>query len=162
MMLYRRRIALIALVVGSFLLDRLGKVWVQKTMTDGQSIPVIQDVFHITYVYNPGAAFSLFQEHPVPLLILTATLFFVFLFYGLSKRSLSWWDVSSLGLILGGALGNIADRMMHGQVVDFLDFTLIDYPIFNLADAFIFIGIGLFLIQYVLHSRHSHYKLSDQ
>lgn len=160
MLLYKRRIYLIGLVVFFFLADRIGKEIVQHTMSVGESIPIFEGVFHITFVYNPGAAFSLFHQHPVPLLVLTSVLFLAFLLYSLGKKSLSLLEVYALGMILGGALGNIGDRLLLGQVVDYLDFTLIDYPIFNLADTFIFIGICLLCYYYVFQSRHNHLPIS--
>lgn len=160
MLLYRRRIYLIGLVVTFFLLDRLAKDMVQHKLMVSESIPVLPDVFHITYVHNPGAAFSLFHQYPSALLILTSILFLAFLLYSLLKKSLSLQEVFALGLILGGALGNIADRLMLGQVIDYLDFRIIDYPIFNLADAFIFCGICLLSVYYVFQSKRNDIPVS--
>ena len=83
-----------------------------------------------------------------------------FLAYSLMKKSLSMQEVFALGMILGGALGNIGDRLLLGQVVDYLDFTWIDYPIFNLADAFIFCGICLLAFHYVFQNRRNDLKLT--
>lgn len=146
---YRRRIFLLFWVVLFFLLDQGCKIWVQTAMGHGQSFAIIPDVFHITLVHNTGAAFSLLNNQPAFLLGLTLVLFVGFLVYALRKPVLSRYEVAALALIMGGALGNIADRVMLGRVVDFLDFTLIDYPIFNLADVFIFSGICLVLYRYV-------------
>lgn len=160
MLVYRRRIYLICLVVLFFLLDRGGKTWVQNHLAAGESLRLFPDVFHITFVHNSGAAFSMFQQYPIALLILTSVLFAIFLLYSLSRKLLSLWEVYALSLILGGALGNISDRLTVGRVIDYLDFVLIDYPIFNLADVFIFLGITLLLIHYVLQNRQDTVKLS--
>lgn len=144
---YARRIILLGLVVFLFLLDQLSKALFHRWLEVGQSIPVAQDIFHFTLVHNKGAAFSLFQEQPLLLLGFTLFLFLGFLIYALKRPLLQQAEMVSLSLILGGALGNIADRLTLGYVVDFLDFTLIDYPIFNLADIFIFCGIVLMIIR---------------
>ncbi len=137
--------SLILLMLVFFLLDRLVKNWVVTAMAPGQSMAVIPDVFHITFVYNTGMAFSLFKEHPGVLLFLTSLLFLGFLIYSLQKSVLTRIECLGFSLILGGALGNIADRVLVGKVIDYLDVTLIHYPIFNLADAFIFCGV-LFIV----------------
>lgn len=161
MLSYRRRIHLITWIVFLFLVDRGVKEWVQHQLFQGDSIPIIPHVFHITFVHNSGAAFSLFREHPLPLLWVTIGLFSIFLFYSLLKPQLNQWEVSALSLILGGALGNIADRLMLGRVIDYLDLAWIDYPIFNLADVFIFCGICLFISHYVFQTRKNHLQLSS-
>jgi signal peptidase II len=144
---YARRIILLGMVVFLFLIDQVSKSLCHQWLDLGQSVPVIQDVFHLTLVHNKGAAFSLFQEQPVLLLCFTFVLFLGFLVYALRRPLLQQAELISLSLILGGALGNIADRLTLGYVVDFLDFTLIDYPIFNLADVFIFCGIVMMIIR---------------
>lgn len=136
-----------------FLLDRLIKNKIQHGMHLGESVPVIDQVFHITYVQNAGAAFSLFHSQPQLLLSVTVLLFAGFLVYCLKKSVDHWMEPLAMGLILGGALGNIIDRMMIGRVVDYLDVTCINYPVFNLADAGIFCGILILLWH---HWRHIH------
>ncbi|MBY0403495.1 MAG: signal peptidase II [Cyanobacteria bacterium] len=154
--LNRHRIYLLASVVTFFLLDRFSKDWVQSNLVPGETYPIIPQIFHLTFVHNKGAAFSLFSQHPLPLLIFTSALFLSFLVYCLAKRNLWLWEVRAFGLILGGALGNIADRFMMGRVVDFLDFVVIDYPIFNLADVFIFIGVTFILIEIFHQKQRKH------
>jgi signal peptidase II len=144
---YARRMILLGMVVFLFLLDQVSKVLFHRWLDVGQSVPIVQDVFHFTLVHNKGAAFSLFQEQPILLLCFTLFLFLGFLIYALKRPLLQKAEMISLSLILGGALGNIADRLTLGYVVDFLDFTLIDYPIFNLADVFIFFGIVMMIIR---------------
>ncbi len=127
----------------SFLLDRLSKQWVmdQFQLTNPpQSWPIWQNVFHFTYVTNRGAAFSLFQgEGWLRWLSLLVTLGLIY--YGLFGAPLRAWEQAGYGFMLGGASGNGFDRLTTGQVVDFLDFRLIHFPVFNLADVAINIGL---------------------
>jgi signal peptidase II len=140
----KNRFFWIAAIVG-LLLDRLTKLWVVKTMTLYQSIPLISGVFHFTYVVNKGAAFSLFQG--------SLWLRWLSLGVSLGLMALAWfgprlirWEQLGYGFILSGALGNGIDRFVLGHVVDFLDFRLINFPVFNLADVFINVGIVCLLI----------------
>ncbi|MCL6477299.1 MAG: signal peptidase II [Peptococcaceae bacterium] len=126
------------------LLDQASKMYVMSTMIQGQSIPVIENVFHITYIHNPGAAFSLLAYRTtffitVTLLVIAGILIFYW------KRGVKSGPLPvALGLIAGGALGNLVDRVRFGEVVDFLDFRV--WPIFNLADSAIVAGAGLLVI----------------
>jgi signal peptidase II len=111
----------------------------------GQTIPLWPDVFHFTYVTNKGAAFSLFSESGGWLrwlsLIVSLGLIALAVFTRLDR-----WEQAGYGFVLGGALGNGIDRFVAGEVVDFLDFRLIRFPVFNLADIFINVGIICLLI----------------
>ncbi|HEY9825454.1 MAG TPA: signal peptidase II [Stenomitos sp.] len=132
----------------SFLLDRLSKQWIVdhfQLTNPPQSLPIWQDVFHITYVTNKGAAFSLFQgEGWLRWLSLLVTL--ALIYYGLFGTPLRAWEQAGYGFLLGGAAGNGVDRMLTGQVVDFLDVRLIHFPVFNLADIAINIGLACLFI----------------
>ncbi|MBE9042099.1 lipoprotein signal peptidase [Oscillatoriales cyanobacterium LEGE 11467] len=127
------------------ILDRLTKYWVVQSMTLSQSIPLWSGVFHLTYVTNTGAAFSLFSG--------SVWLRWLSLLVSLGLMALAWFgpgltpsEQAGYGLILGGAMGNGIDRFATGEVVDFLDFRLIRFPVFNLADVFINIGIIFLLV----------------
>lgn len=111
-----------------------------------QSIAVWPGIFQITFVYNTGAAFSLFEQYPSLLLGVTLVLFLVILTIALSRSTMSRIETIGFSMVLGGALGNIADRLSQGKVVDFLDFVCILYPVFNLADSFIFLGVCILLL----------------
>jgi signal peptidase II len=137
---------LLGLMAMFFLLDRLVKAVVQARLSLGESIPLIPQVFHITYVQNTGVAFSLFKDHPGILTLANSLFFAGFLAYALSRKAYNGWLIAIFSLILGGALGNLWDRLTLGAVIDYLDVTVIRYPVFNLADAFIFSGISLLII----------------
>ncbi len=134
----------------SLILDHLTKFWVVQTFeltVPPETIPLWPGVFHFTYVINTGAAFSLFSNGGI------LWLRWLSLGVSLALMAMAWfgprfnyWEQVGYGLILGGALGNGIDRFVSGHVVDFLDFRLIQFPIFNLADVSINIGIICLLI----------------
>ncbi len=112
----------------------------------GESWPLWPGVFHFTFVVNPGAAFSLFRESGewlrwVSLLVSLA----LFVVAWLGPR-FSRWEQWGFGFIFSGAFGNGIDRFAAGKVVDFLDFRLINFPIFNMADVFINVGVACLLL----------------
>ncbi len=142
---YRAFLLLLMLVF--FALDQWIKSLVLQEMTLGESIPLWSQVFHLTYLENSGAAFSLLQEHPEFLTGMSSLFFLGFFVYAMTRRGLTRLEFATFALVLGGALGNLWDRFSRGQVVDYLDLTIINYPVFNLADSFIFCGIVLLIIQ---------------
>ncbi len=114
-----------------------------RWLAEGQSIPVIRDVFHFTLVYNTGIAFGLFHEHSFFLLFLiTASLVVLALVYR-AMASQGALAKLSMVLIFGGAIGNWIDRVRVHAVIDFLDFRV--FPVFNLADTSITLGVVCYL-----------------
>jgi signal peptidase II len=130
----------------SLMLDQLTKYWVVQGMELSQSIPLWEGVFHLTYVTNKGAAFSLFTGGVVWLRWLSLLVSLGLMALALLGPLMNTWEQAGYGFVLGGALGNGIDRFAAGEVVDFLDFRLIQFPIFNLADVFINVGIVCLLI----------------
>ena len=127
--------------LGLLIADQAVKHLVRTTMVQGQSIPIIENIFHITYIENPGAAFGILANQRMLFLILTAVIVgvMIYLYCSLSnKKSLT---AISLGIVVSGAIGNFIDRFMQGTVTDFLDFRI--WPIFNIADIAICVGLAL-------------------
>jgi len=134
-------------------LDQVTKFWVAGRMQLFESFPVVPGYFHITYVRNPGAAFGLFAEAHGVLrmsLLIGVSLLAVGLLTVFFLRSPHADRLSRLAavLVMGGAIGNLIDRLRVGEVIDFLDVFVgrHHWPAFNLADSAITIGIGLFVL----------------
>ncbi|MBO8171124.1 MAG: signal peptidase II [Bacillaceae bacterium] len=136
-----------------FVVDQLSKLAVLKWMNEGETIPIWEGVFHFTSHRNRGAAFGILQDQRWFFIIVTIIVVVGIIYYIQTSREMNGRMAWALPLILGGALGNFADRLMTGEVVDFLDFRLINYPIFNIADSAIVIGVGLFILDTFLESK---------
>jgi len=123
--------------------DQLTKFIIHKNLLLNQSFPIIKGVFHLTLIHNRGAAFGILRNQ-IPLFIFTSVLAISLIYFYLKKDKQKKLSIItlSLSLILGGALGNLVDRIFLGYVVDFLDFRV--WPVFNLADSAITMGAILF------------------
>ncbi|MTJ10825.1 signal peptidase II [Anabaena sp. UHCC 0204] len=130
----------------AFLFDQMTKYWVVQTFALGQTLPLLPGIFHFTYVTNTGAAFSLLSGKVEWLRWLSLGVSLVLMSIAWFGPLLNFWDQLGYGLILGGAIGNGIDRFALGYVIDFLDFRLINFAVFNMADSFISIGIVCLLI----------------
>ncbi len=124
-----------------FAADRLTKYFIIKSLALGQSIEVIPNIFHITPVFNNGAAFGVFRDCGLFFIIFSFTVIALILLIVSRSPRLDRLTAVSLALILGGAAGNLIDRMRFGYVIDFLDFRI--WPVFNIADSCITIGVAL-------------------
>lgn len=132
---------LILITGGVLILDQITKYLAQTYLMEVGSIPLILDVFHLTYVENTGAAFSLLTGKISFFIIITALALAVSL-YVYFRVDQKWVLLRfGLALVMGGALGNLLDRMRHGYVVDFFDFRV--FPVFNVADSAIVLGAVL-------------------
>ena len=121
-------------------IDQVSKFYIQTHMMLGISIPVIQDIFHITYILNAGAAFGLFENQTVFFVIIAICMVIAAIyFYPRIPKQYSLLRFGT-GLIVGGAIGNVIDRIKTGYVVDFFDFRI--WPIFNIADIGIVCGVS--------------------
>jgi len=148
---------LFSVAAGVVLLDQVTKAIVQSLFFFGESVPVIPGFFNLTFIRNPGAAFGFLSwGNPslvTPLFVLISLVVAGGIFYYYRKTDpdnrLHRWGLS---LILGGAIGNMVDRVRFQSVVDFLDFYAGDHhwPAFNVADSAITIGVGLILLEMVL------------
>lgn len=130
--------------------DQITKVWITRIFEYGDSHPVTS-FFNLVLVYNKGAAFSFladqggWQRYFFTIVGIGASLFIVYLIRKHAGQRLFCW---ALALILGGAIGNVIDRLMYGHVIDFLDFHANNWhwPAFNVADSAIFVGAALFIV----------------
>jgi signal peptidase II len=139
----------------SALLDQITKLTVDARMDFSDRIPVIDGFFYLTHVRNPGAAFGLFGDAPVAIrltMFIGITLVAIAMIVSFYRKLAPGdrFSALSLGLILGGAVGNLVDRVFRGEVVDFLNFRLwggYQWPDFNLADSFIVVGVAFLVIE---------------
>ncbi|MFQ5767951.1 MAG: signal peptidase II [Acidobacteriota bacterium] len=142
------------LAVAVLFLDQITKSIMTAWLAPRRSLVVLPGLFDLSYVRNPGAVFGLFRSLADPwrsallTLVPMAAIFFVFRLASLIPRS-RLRPLSALGLILGGAVGNLVDRIRLGSVIDFLDVYLgrHHWPAFNVADACICTGVGLLLLE---------------
>jgi len=140
----REKIYSIAAVV--IMIDQIVKLLIRTKMKLNTSIPIIPDIFNLTYTENKGAAFSILQNTQILLIIVGLVFLYLLDYYIKKEKKFSKLSIISLGLIIGGIVGNLVDRILLHAVVDYLDFTLINFPIFNIADSCITIGVIIFMI----------------
>lgn len=138
----------IVLVLG-ILLDQLSKLIVIKNLDFAASINIIKNFFRLTYVKNTGAAWSILQNNRFLLIIITIFVLIGLIYYiyknGKEKDNIIY------GLLIGGIIGNLIDRICYGYVIDFLDFNIFGYafPIFNVADMLIVISIFIMIFKLI-------------
>ena len=143
----RRRLGLLMSVAAVVLVaDVVTKVLAVKMLTPGQPVPIIGETVTWTLVRNSGAAFSMATSYTWVLTLIASTVVLGIIW--MSRRLVSPWWAVGLGMILGGALGNIRDRVVYGHVIDYADFHLGSWRpflVFNLADAAITLGVVFIL-----------------
>jgi signal peptidase II len=130
------------------LLDQLTKVWAVDRLKDQQPIVWIQGVFELSYVENRGAAFGLFQNQRILFLICMLVVLvaaaYIYVKLPAEKRFI---PMRTIAVFVGaGAVGNAIDRIFRGYVVDFFYFSLIDFPVFNVADIYVTVSMAFFLL----------------
>lgn len=138
---------MLILVVVFLIIDVCSKLVVSNLMNVNDSIIVIKNFFNITYVRNTGAAFSIFAGRIWMLIIVSITIISLIVYYVYKNKPKNKLEMVGYSMILGGAIGNFIDRVVYGYVIDFFDFYIFgyDYPIFNMADSFIFVGVILLI-----------------
>jgi signal peptidase II len=114
-----------------------------RTHHPGASIPLIKNILHISVVFNTGAAFGMLQQKTTFLIYIGLVFIFIFLLLAISEKRKSKLFFIACGLIIGGALSNLYDRIFLGFVVDYIDIRI--WPVFNIADSCISCGVGLML-----------------
>jgi signal peptidase II len=127
-----------------FILDQLTKSYVITHFDLHRSVSVINHILSITYSRNTGGAFSILNKYPAFFLIPPTLLIVASVLYFRRIKALSIYYQLALGLILGGAMGNLADRICFGGVIDFIHFSF--WPTFNVADIAVTVGVGIMVI----------------
>jgi signal peptidase II len=159
------RLSSLAIAASVFVIDRITKLWIEANVSAYDSFNVIPGFFDIVHAKNRGAAFGIFAEGDsqlrTVLLIGVSLAVLAFITVALLRPSKSGigatrLTVHGLSLVMGGALGNIYDRIVHGMVTDFLEFYVGDYRFaaFNIADSAISVGAGLLILDMWLTRNH--------
>jgi signal peptidase II len=133
----------------TILIDQLTKVLAESLLNFGIRQTIIDGFFYLTLVYNRGAAWSILSGNRWFLVLVSTVATIGFITYYLKRLNNSKSTLLlALSLIIGGTFGNLIDRALYGQVIDFLDFIIIgyNYPVFNFADTFLVVGMGLLII----------------
>ena len=145
----------LAVIIVTVFLDQLTKFLTVLHLKPIDTLPIIEDVFHLTYVENTGAAFGMMKDARWVFMI-TSTLAIIGILgymihrYYVKKEKLHWAEALSLSLIVGGGIGNMIDRTMLGYVVDMIDCRFINFAVFNVADSFVCIGAGLMILYLIV------------
>ncbi|MCB1069745.1 MAG: signal peptidase II [Kiritimatiellae bacterium] len=144
------------LAIGILVLDQWTKHSVRADFRLGESIPVIDGFFNLTYVRNTGAAWGMLGGQNTVLTLLSLVMLGVMLVYRRSFLNDTLEHRVALGLLIGGILGNLMDRIRQGWVTDFFDFYIgnAHWPCFNIADAAICTGVGIYLLSALWIKRH--------
>ena len=139
------------------LADILSKAAAVRFFQPLETYPIIKDVFHLTYCRNTGAAFSIFSGNTKLLAFISVLMIALILVYIISKKPQNRLLLMSFSMIVAGGIGNVIDRIFRGYVVDFFDFRLINFAIFNVADIFVCCGVAL-LALYIIKTEGSEKK----
>lgn len=143
------KISTIALMIA---IDLLSKLYFQNYFeAGGENITLINNVLGLTYLKNTGAAFGMLGDNTVLLIIFTVVFLAIFAFIDFHYKSSNGWYIAGFSLIVGGAIGNFVDRIVFGYVRDFIELKFIDFPIFNLADTFLTVGVICYIVYLVFY-----------
>jgi len=138
-------------VIGIVAIDRATKYLAVLYLKEIDTFPIISGALHLTYHENEGAAFGILREHRWIFMSISALTIVFLIAYIIKCSKQSRFICICLAMVAGGGIGNMIDRVMSGYVVDFIDFRLINFAVFNGADSFICIGSALLLI-YLIYS----------
>ncbi|MCQ2958189.1 MAG: signal peptidase II [Candidatus Gastranaerophilales bacterium] len=140
----RNRIIFFVITVLTLLIDQISK-YVIELQPINEKVTIIPHLISFEKVYNSGAAFSIMQNNTF-ILIFISLVVLGFVFWHIFKNEVKLIEIIALGLISGGAIGNLIDRVFHGFVIDFIQTEFITFPIFNFADTFINIGVIILIV----------------
>ena len=129
-------------------IDQMVKIIVSSTLKLNYSNEIISNVFNLTYVQNDGAAWSIFSGNRLFLIFVAIMSIILIYVYFIKNKKLTNFENITYGLLLGGIIGNLIDRIIFGYVIDYLDFLIFNYnfPIFNFADICIVVSVFLLII----------------
>ncbi len=152
--MYRSNITLLGWSAIIVLIDQFTKMLIKQSMREGEHIEIINNVLRLTYVKNPGMAFGIQIGGNLFYTVFASIACIIILAYFFRLRPENFWARFALASILGGAIGNLVDRFRFHEVVDFIDFVLIHWPVFNVADIAVFIGMTILIIVVIFDKGH--------
>ena len=130
--------------------DQATKFAAAAALRDIETFPLIKGVLHFTYVENRGAAFGMFSDKRWIFMVLSSVALVAIAVFTVINRKGRMMTNVALAMIFGGGVGNMIDRFASGFVIDFIDFRLINFWVFNVADSFVCIGCGLLILSLIL------------
>jgi len=136
----------IIIIILSVAADQLTKYLAVANLSGQPSYPFIKDVLHFTYVENRGAAFGMLADHRWVFMVISVVAILAVVVWLIKDKTSGPWFRSAAGLIVGGGIGNMIDRVLLGYVVDFIDVVCIDFYVFNVADSCVCVGCAMFLL----------------
>lgn len=152
---------MIGIILGGIALDQLTKLLAVRYLMPVDTVPLWENVLHLTYVENTGAAFGTMKDARWVFLILSSVAIIgiaLYLFFGYARTTLA---TVAFSMIVSGGIGNMIDRIALGYVIDFIDFRLIHFAVFNGADSFVCVGAGLLVLSLILDILHEKKEKQD-
>ncbi len=152
---------MIGIILGGIALDQLTKFLAVRYLMPVDTVPLWENVLHLTYVENTGAAFGMMKDARWVFLILSSVAIVgiaLYLFFGYARTTLA---TVAFSMIVSGGIGNMIDRIALGYVIDFIDFRLIHFAVFNGADSFVCVGAGLLVLSLILDILHEKKEKQD-
>lgn len=157
---------MIYLIVAAALLaaDIFTKILAENILKSAVTIPIINNILHLTYLENRGIAFGLFSGGRIVFVVISAVILAVlaFVVFKTEKPLRTVWLKGGSALIFGGAIGNMIERVTKGYVVDFIDFRIIDFPVFNIADIAVCVGAGMLIVHFLFAEAKNADKTEEQ
>lgn len=143
-----KKVYIIALII--YIIDQISKSIISTYLKLNQSIIIIKDFFYLRYINNTGASWGILSNSRILLIILSLLAIIIIIRYMYSFKKTKM-NIIGFGFVLGGILGNLSDRILYGYVKDFLDFIIFnyDFPVFNIADIFIVLGVLILIISII-------------
>ncbi len=135
------------IAAGIVILDIATKLLIQNVMAENHSIPLIRNILHFTFITNTGTLFGLFQNANLFFILISAAVIGFLGYYLATNNIEDKLSAIGFGLVTGGAIGNLIDRIVYGHVIDFIDVRV--WPVFNIADSAITIGVVLLILKMV-------------
>ena len=134
------------MIAAAVALDQWTKYLAVTHLQPIDTLPLIENILHLTYLENRGAAFGMLANHRWIFMILSTVSILLLLWWLLKEKPKSLWITVAGAMIVGGGIGNMIDRVAYGYVVDFIDVRAIDFYVFNAADSFVCVGCGMILV----------------